>query len=489
MVYPEEKGLSVPKITTQELRGDTIKSENIPVWKFWKKRRYVVAILAFFGFFNVYALRANLSIAVVAMTTNQTSTLNNRTIISEPEFDWNSKIQGYILSSFFYGYITTQIFGGWLAAKIGGKEVFGIGIAITGVLTLITPWAARTNVYVLLAVRIIEGVFEGVTYPCIHAMWSKWAPPLERTKMTTIAFSGSYVGTVVSMPASAYLATTLGWPSIFYVFGVVSLIWFVFWWVLVTEAPADDPRISKNELEYIGASLGYLPAKQNIKHPWKEILTSLPVWAIIVSHFTDTWAFYTLLTQLPIFLKDMFKYDLEETGFLTALPYLAMAIMIQFFGFVADWLRIKNFLTTTQVRKIFNCTAFAFQAVFMLIIAFSMSSSGTMVCLILGAGIGVSSWSGFGVNFLDIAPQHASVIMGLSNTISTLAGIISPILSGYIVATPRPEEWQTIFCIASGIFVFGSVVYGVFASGEEQPWATKKEIKEEVPLTVIASNR
>ena len=151
----------------------------------------------------------------------------------------------------------------------------------------------------------------------------------------------------------------------------------------------------------------------------------------------------------------MFKYDLEETGFLTALPYLAMAIMIQFFGFVADWLRIKNFLTTTQVRKIFNCTAFAFQAVFMLIIAFSMSSSGTMVCLILGAGIGVSSWSGFGylfikllllylvryinnfrVNFLDIAPQHASVIMGLSNTISTLAGIISPILSGYIVATP-----------------------------------------------------
>ena len=162
---------------------------------------------------------------------------------------------------------------------------------------------ARTSVNLLLTIRIIEGVFEGVTYPCIHAVWSRWAPPLERTKLATIAFSGSYVGTVVSMPASASLATALGWSSIFYFFGAIALVWFVFWWWLVSESPADDPRISKAELEYIRQSLGNVEAKRKINHPWKAILTSPPVWAIVVSHFTDNWGFYTLLTQLPTFMK------------------------------------------------------------------------------------------------------------------------------------------------------------------------------------------
>lgn len=69
-------------------------------------------------------------------------------------------MQGYVLSSFFYGYILTQLPGGWLAAKIGGKRVYGIGIAATAFFTLITPVLAHSSVYLLLTVRIIEGVFE-----------------------------------------------------------------------------------------------------------------------------------------------------------------------------------------------------------------------------------------------------------------------------------------------------------------------------------------
>lgn len=69
-------------------------------------------------------------------------------------------MQGYILSSFFWGYITTQIIGGYISGRIGGKLVFGIGIAITSILTIITPFVAETNVYLFLALRIIEGVFE-----------------------------------------------------------------------------------------------------------------------------------------------------------------------------------------------------------------------------------------------------------------------------------------------------------------------------------------
>ena len=67
---------------------------------------------------------------------------------------------GFVLSSFFYGYIVTQIPGGWLAAKYSGKNLFGFGILMTSLLTLVTPIAARYNVYLLTSLRMAEGLFE-----------------------------------------------------------------------------------------------------------------------------------------------------------------------------------------------------------------------------------------------------------------------------------------------------------------------------------------
>ena len=35
---------------------------------------------------------------------------------------------------------------------------------------------------------------EGVTFPAMHAIWARWAPPLERSRLSTICYSGSYMG-------------------------------------------------------------------------------------------------------------------------------------------------------------------------------------------------------------------------------------------------------------------------------------------------------
>ncbi|GFG28742.1 hypothetical protein Cfor_02989 [Coptotermes formosanus] len=401
-------------------------------WRFWHRRRYVVAFLAFLGFFNVYALRVNLSVAIVAMTASRNVTLSNGTTITTRDFDWDSKMKGLLLSSFFYGYIVTQIPGGWLAAQVGGKRVFGVGIAVTAFFTLLTPPLTYVSVYLLLAVRVVEGLFEGVTYPCIHALWARWAPPLERSRLATLAFSGSYAGTVVSLPASGYLAEQFGWPYVFYVFGSVGLIWFAIWWSVVKDGPEEDARISPEELKYIQDSLGNTSLK-DVVHPWGKFLLSPPVWSIVMAHFSENWGFYTLLTQLPTFMKDTLKFELEKTGVMSALPYLVMAIVLQFAGHLADWLRSSGILTTTQVRKLFNCGAFISQTVFMLLAAFLLTPAGAVTCLTIAVGLGAFAWSGFSVNHLDIAPQHASVLMGLSNTVATLPGMISPVITGYIV--------------------------------------------------------
>ena len=62
-----------------------------------------------------------------------------------------------------------------------------------------------------------------------------------------------------------------------------------------------------------------------------------------------------------------------------------------------------------------------------------MSRAAAVVCLTVAVGVGGFAWSGFSVNHLDIAPQFASILMGLSNTFATLPGIISPGLTSVVV--------------------------------------------------------
>ena len=95
------------------------------------------------------------------------------------------------MGSFFYGYIFTQIPGGFLATRYGGKRVFLTGILATALLTLATPVLTKSGTGYLITTRVLEGLFEGMTYPSIHAIWARWAPPLERSR-SEINFEQSF---------------------------------------------------------------------------------------------------------------------------------------------------------------------------------------------------------------------------------------------------------------------------------------------------------
>ncbi|XP_031777615.1 sialin-like isoform X4 [Nasonia vitripennis] len=448
-------------------------------WMFWRKRRYVMALLAFWGFFVSYVLRVNLSVAIVKILANHTIVDDNGTVSYYQEFDWDSRLQGHVLSSFFYGYICTPLLGGWLAARIGGKHVFGIGIVATSFFTVLTPPVTRYSVYLLMAVRVIEGLFEGVTYPAINALVANWAPPLERSRLATITFAGSFVGTVVAMPVCGLMAERLGWPSLFYVFGSTGFLWYLIWCFLIRDRPEEDPWINKAELKYIRDSLrsSECERSKHISHPWRQMLLSPVVWAIITAHFSENWGFYTMITQLPTFMNGGLDFTLETAGFLSALPYLLVSLVMLVSGQLADWLQSRGTFTTTQVRKLFNCGAFVAQTIFLAATAYYMTPVIAISCITAAIALGGFSWSGFSVNYLDIAPKHASVLWGMGNTVGTLPGIISPVVTGYLVPNKTPDEWRIVFIIASVIYFVGALIYGIFTSGEEQHWAKVKDEK------------
>ena len=230
--------------------------------------RHTFSLLAFLGFANIYAMRVNLSVAIVAMVNSpngDNSTTgsecpvyeNNHTKphINGDQFDWDSKQQGLILGSFFYGYIITQIPGGFLAERYGGKWLYGMGTLCTAILTYLTPFAAKAGTGYFIAIRVLEGLGEGVTFPAMHAMIAKWIPLTERSKLITFINAGAQFGTIVSLPVSGLIAAKIDWESVFYVFGVLGFIWFFFWLFLVFDSPQTHPRISMEERFYIESNI------------------------------------------------------------------------------------------------------------------------------------------------------------------------------------------------------------------------------------------
>lgn len=446
-------------------------------------KRYQIALLSSCGFLISFGIRCNMGVAVVFMVHNQTKIdkYGNKTIIPAA-FDWGPGTIAALDSSFFWGYLVTQVPGGYLAAKFPANRVFGIALAISAFLNCLLPSAAKISVAVAMIVRILQGLVEGVTYPACHGIWRHWAPPLERSRLATISFTGSYAGAVLGMPLSGLMTERISWESSFYFYGAIGLIWFVVWWFCSYERPATCPSITEQERIYIEESIGEsssLATKMWIKPPWKSFFTSMPVWAIIVANFARSWSFYLLIIDQAEYFKEALGYNLGSVGFQAALPHLTMSIVVPFGGQLADYLR-KNYLSTTVVRKIMNCGGFGLEAIFLLVVAFAKTPNIAIAFLTIAVGFSGFAISGFNVNHLDIAPRYASILMGISNGFGTFAGMICPIVVENLTRKGNKEEWAHVFVIASVIHFIGVIFYGIFASGEKQPWADPKEDEEDL---------
>ncbi|XP_076767247.1 vesicular glutamate transporter [Xylocopa sonorina] len=439
-------------------------------------KRYTIASLACIGFIISFGMRCNMGMAKMAMK-NATEG-DNHTLM----FNWTVGTESALDSSFFWGYLVTQVPGGFFASLYPANKIFGTAIAISSFLNLLVPGALKVNPIVDMIVQVLKGLVEGVTYPACHGIWKYWAPPLERSRLATLAFCGSYAAMVIGMPLSGCLTSTFGWSASFYFYGMSGLIWYCFWLWLAFEKPSKHPSISARELRYIEDSLGQGQAQMAMPTfattPWRKFLTSMPVYAIVVANFCRSWNFYLLVLFQARFMHEAFDMPLVETGIIGSLPHLLMTMIVPCGGLLADHIRKRGIMTTTNVRKLFNCGGFGMEAVFFLVVAnATMHRNGTAAIVALACGVACSGFaiSGFNVNHLDIAPRYASILMGMSNGIGTIAGLLVPFFVDNITEKKDAQSWRNVFIIAACVHFFGVVFYGIFCSGELQPWADPME--------------
>ncbi|XP_066586133.1 putative inorganic phosphate cotransporter [Prorops nasuta] len=474
--------------------------------------RYLMAILGSIGLAIIYGFKVNVSVALVAMV-NHTAvkiigknesensfstdsidtvcqmgdhTVNDTAkLVEDGPFVWDETIQGAILSSYFWGYMISLVPGGRMAERLSAKWMMNGSVLLNVVASILTPVAVELHFSLFLMLRFIQGIGGGVTFPAMHVMIAKWAPPNERSVIASIVYAGTALGTVISVLLSGLLAANLGWIWIFYIEGTLCLIWCTAWWLMIQDSPEEQQRfISQEEKLYIMESLGQSKStteEKKLPMPWKEIFCSKPFIAILIAHFCSNFGWYMLLLELPIFMNQILKFDMRSNAGLSSVSYLCMWIFTMLLSKILAIMQNKQLITITQSRKIGTL----FSSLVPMICLLGVSHIGcnrtlAVVLMTLSVTCIGGMYCGFLANHIDIAPNFAGTLVAITNCIATTPGFLVPIFVGQLTRGNQTlEAWRIIFYITVGLYFIEILVYCIFGSGEEQPWNRPKETDEE----------
>lgn len=181
-------------------------------------------------------------------------------------------------------------------------------------MTILTPLCASWGWQFVCGARVIQGLAQGFVYPGVHTMLAKWVHPSERGFLATFTYSGTQMGTVLMLAASGLIAASpIGWPGIFYVSGGLAAVWAALWAWLGCNSPQQSRVISSEERDFLETTVGCSTATEDKKRaPWMSILSSKPFWAALIAHSAQNWGFWTLLTEIPTYMKNVLEYDIKS---------------------------------------------------------------------------------------------------------------------------------------------------------------------------------
>uniref|UniRef100_A0A0K8W4V3 Vesicular glutamate transporter 3 n=1 Tax=Bactrocera latifrons TaxID=174628 RepID=A0A0K8W4V3_BACLA len=451
---------------------------------------------AFVNSNNSNSIHANItSNSVVAITSNHSTEVSVSALVKEPRyswekqflnslgihyeadgFGWNEYQQGLVLGSFYWLHWLTQIPGGILAKKYGTKLVFGLSNAVGCWICFVIPLAAYWNYQVLLWLRILQGLVTGLSWPAMHHMTGKWIPPNERSKFVT-AYLGSSVGVAAFYPLFGYVMHWTSWEWVYLMCGVIGTIWWCCWLYFVYNTPAEHPRINNSELRYIEKSLGTSVHHANLAAtPWRRILTSRAVWMNVIAQWGGIWGLFTIMTQAPTYFRVIHHWNIRATGWLSGFPHLMRMLFALAFSMLADYLLRTDKIKRTNLRKLATAICLILNGIMVLCLAwFGHNAMAAIVFLTLSLMFHGAVSSGPLAAIVDMSPNYAGIVMGISGSISVPPGFISSYIVGIMtLGNQTIEAWRNVFLLCAGMLIGCGVLYVFLSDSTLQDWNSPK---------------
>ncbi|KAG8235197.1 hypothetical protein J437_LFUL015291 [Ladona fulva] len=176
---------------------------------------------------------------------------------------------------------------------------------------------------------------------------------------------------------------------------------------------------------------------------------------------------------MPTYMGSILNFDIKKNGSLSAVPYLVMWIFSIFISWVSDKALERKMFSIGTARKIGNSIAHWGPGLALIGLGFAPSDDPMLPLglLILSVGLNGASFVGFQVNHIDLSPNFAGTLMGITNCVANIMSILAPIIAGKIAPnTEDADQWRIVFFVAAAVYFVFNLFFVIFGSGEIQPW-------------------
>jgi NNP family nitrate/nitrite transporter-like MFS transporter len=304
---------------------------------------------------------------------------------------------------------------GMLSDRFGGRLIFSVVMAGSIAPALMMGFVAD---YWQL---IVCGFFIGVALASFSVgvgFVSGWYPP-ETQGMALGVYGAGNIGQSLAAFGSPVLAAALGFEWGFWTFGVLLVVWLVFFWVKARNAPRLAPPKSFGDVV--------------------KPLRGAKSWLLSLYYFLTFGGFVAMAIYLPTFLTEIFKLTPGDAGFRTAGFVVLATAMRPVGGMLAD--RVGG-------RKIL-LWVFPVTAAMAIFLACPMMATFTIGALGMAAAIGLGNGAVFKL-VPEYFPQSVGAVTGLVGAAGGLGGFFPPLVLGAVRQ-------------ATGSFTPGFVLLSLFA--------------------------
>jgi len=365
---------------------------------------------------------------------------------------------GVLLSSFFWTYAFCQILSGWLVDRFNVNWLLAIGVTVWSLATLSTGLVH--SFLVLLAVRMLLGIGESVSYPSYSKIIVTHFRASQRGRANGMISAGWAGGPALGTIVGGLLVAHVGWRMFFVVLGLASALWLFPWLKWMPKGAGVEVTTQRRE------SAGML-----------EILLQRSAWGTFVGLFCFNYLWYFLITWLPFYLVKHRDFSLQTMSFALGSAFLALALSVLTAGWFADK-SITAGKSPTRVLKAL-CGGGLGVAGIAFVVFFLVQNQIVAIAVLIFCcmALGLCSPNLWTMTQILAGPQTAGKWTGLENFCGNLAGITAPLVAGYVVDRTGSFFWA--FAITGAVALGGAASY-FFLVGDVEPvtWTPQPAITE-----------
>ena len=409
--------------------------------------RWVVLGAIVLASFVAYVLRSNVNIVGESMM---------------HDLGMNEYQLGLVFSAFATGYALFQFPGGMIGDRFGPRKTITVMAVIWTLLTVATAfvpgediWPIGYTVATLILCRFLVGVANGPFFPVtIGGTIERWFPASQWGLPNGLSSTGLTLGAAATAPLVVILMETYGWRNALLFVAPAGLIAALTYWAIVRDDPADHPKMTPEELQYIRSERSSAEEKEIGSGAWKLALKDKNVLLIALSYFCMNYVFYLFFSWFFFYLVNVREFSATDAGMFTAAQWILGAIGATVGGFGCDILVRK--LGIRRGPRYQCMVALLLSATFLYVGATSNSVMLTVVTLCFSFGCTQLTEAPMWVATMGVAGKHSQVATGVLNTggniPGAIGGIMVPAIAGWL-------GWSAAIISGSVFAVVGALLW------------------------------